>query len=190
LACRGETLKGLEVIRQAWTSDRVSHHGRFYEIERIAVVPKPVQQPHPPIRIADNIEDTFCNDWPLGFPIFVASQVNPFHRIKRFLPIYHEARNAAGHPDCAAEDVTVPLYVGESAEQVRREVEPSIKTFLSAVTSLYFLEARRGVRPCGAAPQLRSSARLVVGADGRSSTVRAAGPHNEHILCGLGSLLP
>ena len=128
----------LQVIRQAWTSDRVSYHGR-YEIERIAVVPKPVQQPHPPLRVAANSEDTFDLTGRMGLPIFVASQVNPFHRIKRFLPIYHEARKAAGHPDCAAEDVTVlmPLYVGESAAQVRREVEPSIKHFLGTVTSLY-----------------------------------------------------
>ena len=136
---RDRFVEGLEVILQAWTSDRVSHHGRFYEIERIAVVPKPVQQPHPPIRVAANSEDTFDLTGRMGLPIFVASQVNPFHRIKRFLPIYHEARKAAGHPDCAAEDVTVlmPLYVGESAAQVRREVEPSIKHFLGTVTSLY-----------------------------------------------------
>jgi hypothetical protein len=39
----------------------------------------------------------------MGLPIFVASQVNPFHRLKRFLPIFHEARKAAGHPAAIAE---------------------------------------------------------------------------------------
>ena len=94
---RDRFVEGLEVIRQAWTSDRVSYHGRFFDIERVAVVPKPVQQPHPPIRVAVNSEDTFAVIGRMGLPIFVASQVNPFHRIKRFLPIYHEARQAAGH---------------------------------------------------------------------------------------------
>jgi natural product biosynthesis luciferase-like monooxygenase protein len=136
---RDRFVEGLEVILQAWTSDHVSYHGRFYDIERISVVPKPVQQPYPPIRVAANSEDTFEVIGRMGLPIFVASQVNPFHRIKRFLPIYREARKAAGHSDNASEDVTVlmPLYVGESAAQVRREVEPSIKHFLSTVTALY-----------------------------------------------------
>lgn len=85
----------------------------------------------------------------MGLPICVASQVNPFHRIKRFLPIYHEARKAAGHPDGTPDDVSVlmPLYVGESAEQIRREVEPSIKHFLSTVTGLYGSGAPRTGSP-------------------------------------------
>jgi natural product biosynthesis luciferase-like monooxygenase protein len=136
---RDRFVESLEVVLQAWTADRVSYHGRFYDIEGISVVPKPVQQPHPPIRVAANSEDTFEVVGRMGLPIFVASQVNPFRRIERFLPIYHQARKAAGHPDSAAEDVTVlmPLYVGESASQVRREIEPSIKHFQSTVTSLY-----------------------------------------------------
>jgi alkanesulfonate monooxygenase SsuD/methylene tetrahydromethanopterin reductase-like flavin-dependent oxidoreductase (luciferase family) len=75
----------------------------------------------------------------MGLPIFAASQVNPFHRIKRFLPTYLEARKAAGHPDASPEDISIlmPLYVGASAAQVRREMEPSIKYFLSTATSLF-----------------------------------------------------
>jgi natural product biosynthesis luciferase-like monooxygenase protein len=129
----------LEVIRQAWTNDRLSYHGRFYDFDRISVVPKPVQQPHPPIRVAANSEDTFEVMGGMGLPIFAASQVNPFHRIKRFLATYREALKAAGHPADRAEDVSVliPLYVGESAAQVRHEMEPSIKHFLSTATSLF-----------------------------------------------------
>jgi alkanesulfonate monooxygenase SsuD/methylene tetrahydromethanopterin reductase-like flavin-dependent oxidoreductase (luciferase family) len=136
---RDRFIEGLEVIRQAWTSDRFSYHGRFYDFERISVVPKPVQQPHPPIRVAANSEDTFEAMGRLGLPIFAASQVNPLHRIKRFLPAYHEAREAAGHPAGSPEDISIlmPLYVGPSAAQVRHEMEPSVKYFLSTATSLF-----------------------------------------------------
>jgi Coenzyme F420-dependent N5,N10-methylene tetrahydromethanopterin reductase and related flavin-dependent oxidoreductases len=40
--------EALEIIRLAWTKPRFSYHGRFYEIEDIEVVPKPLQRPHPP----------------------------------------------------------------------------------------------------------------------------------------------
>ncbi|MEA2678573.1 MAG: hypothetical protein QOK03_295 [Candidatus Binataceae bacterium] len=157
---RDRFVEGLEVIRQAWTSDRVSFHGRFFDIERVAVVPKPVQQPHPPIGVAVNSEETLAMTGRMGLPIYVASQVNPFHRIKRFLPIYHDARQAAGHPAATANDITIltPLYVGESAAQVRREVEPSIRHFLSTVTSLY---GASGTAPPGLArPRSDAAANL------------------------------
>src|SRR5258708_13323413 len=74
---RDRFVEGLEVIRQAWTSDRVSLHGRFFDIERVAVVPKPVQQPHPPIGVAVNSEETLAMTGRMGLPIYVAAQVNP-----------------------------------------------------------------------------------------------------------------
>src|SRR6266446_1410475 len=42
----------LEIIRLAWTRERFSYRGRFYEVDNLSVVPKPVQKPHPPIRVA------------------------------------------------------------------------------------------------------------------------------------------
>jgi natural product biosynthesis luciferase-like monooxygenase protein len=136
---RERFVEEIEIIRQAWTTDRFSFHGRFFDFDHISVVPKPVQQPHPPIRVAANSEETFDHMGRLGIPIFAASQVNTFHRIKRFLSTYHAARETAGHPVSNPNDVAIlmPLYVGESAAQVRREMEPSIKYFLSTAASLF-----------------------------------------------------
>jgi alkanesulfonate monooxygenase SsuD/methylene tetrahydromethanopterin reductase-like flavin-dependent oxidoreductase (luciferase family) len=136
---RDRFVEGLEIIRQAWTSDRFSHNGRFFQIGEIAVVPKPVQQPYPPIRVAANSPDTFELMGRLGLPIFVASQVNPFPRIREYLPIYHAARAAAGQTDSSADDVTVliPTYVAESRALVRREVEPSLTRWLQTVAARY-----------------------------------------------------
>ena len=78
---RERFLEALDIIRQAWTKERISHHGRFYRVGEVAVVPKPVQQPYPPIRVAANSPDTFEMMGQLSLPIFVASQVNPFPRI-------------------------------------------------------------------------------------------------------------
>jgi alkanesulfonate monooxygenase SsuD/methylene tetrahydromethanopterin reductase-like flavin-dependent oxidoreductase (luciferase family) len=136
---RERMLESLEIILQAWTKERFSFHGRFWSVDNLSVVPKPVQQPHPPVRFAANSIDTFELMGRMGYPIFVASQVNPFRKIREFLPLYRQARQAAGHPDHGGEDVTVlmPLYVGETRERVRQELEPSIKRFLQAVTTIY-----------------------------------------------------
>ncbi len=136
---RERMLESLEIILQAWTSESLSFQGKFYHINDLSVVPKPVQQPHPPIRVAANSVDTFELMGQLGYPIFVAAQVNPFHKIREYLPLYRQARKAAGHPDPGGEDVTLltPLYIGNDPAQIRRELEPSIKSFLQAVATLY-----------------------------------------------------
>jgi alkanesulfonate monooxygenase SsuD/methylene tetrahydromethanopterin reductase-like flavin-dependent oxidoreductase (luciferase family) len=40
--------EGMEVVRRLWSSDRpISHHGRHYQFDNIAITPKPVQRPLP-----------------------------------------------------------------------------------------------------------------------------------------------
>src|SRR5262249_55993415 len=42
----------LEIIQRAWQEDNFSYKGKFYDIQDVTVVPQPVQQPTPEIRIA------------------------------------------------------------------------------------------------------------------------------------------
>jgi natural product biosynthesis luciferase-like monooxygenase protein len=140
---RDRFLEALEIVRQAWSGERVSYRGRFFQVEDVAVVPKPVQKPYPPIRVAANSPDTFELMGQMGLPIFVAAQVNPFPKISEYLPIYWRSRVAAGHPDHGAEDVTVlvPTYVAESRTQVREDIEPSISSWLRTVAGRYARQA-------------------------------------------------
>jgi alkanesulfonate monooxygenase SsuD/methylene tetrahydromethanopterin reductase-like flavin-dependent oxidoreductase (luciferase family) len=135
---RDRFLEGLEIILTAWANERVSYRGRFFQIDNLPVVPKPVQRPHPPIRVAANSADTFELMGRMGYRIFAASQVNPYHRIKEFLSVYHEARAAAGHASNDSDDFTLltPLYVGESEAQIRHDMEPSVRHLLQTASSL------------------------------------------------------
>src|SRR5919199_380987 len=50
---RGLFEEQLELMRKAWTESDFTFNGRFYSLpEPITVLPKPLQQPHPPIWIA------------------------------------------------------------------------------------------------------------------------------------------
>ena len=135
---RERMLEALAMIRQAWTQERLSFQGQFFQVEDISVVPRPVQQPHPPIRVAANSTETFELMGRLGYPIFVASQVNPFAKMQEYIPLYRETRAAAGHPTCEGVDVTLlgPLYVGPSQAQIRQELEPSVRRFLESVAAI------------------------------------------------------
>jgi alkanesulfonate monooxygenase SsuD/methylene tetrahydromethanopterin reductase-like flavin-dependent oxidoreductase (luciferase family) len=135
---RDRFVEGLEVVLGAWTNERLSYHGRFFQVDNLMVVPKPVQQPYPPLRVACNSPDTFEQMGRLGYKIFAASQVNPYRRIKEFLSIYNDARAAAGHPSPTPDDFTLltPLYVAENDAQIRQDMEPSVRHLLQTASSL------------------------------------------------------
>jgi alkanesulfonate monooxygenase SsuD/methylene tetrahydromethanopterin reductase-like flavin-dependent oxidoreductase (luciferase family) len=59
-------LEALEIIPRMWSADVFSHEGRFFRIPPTQVVPKPVQQPHPPIFAACSKPDTAAAVGKLG----------------------------------------------------------------------------------------------------------------------------
>jgi alkanesulfonate monooxygenase SsuD/methylene tetrahydromethanopterin reductase-like flavin-dependent oxidoreductase (luciferase family) len=51
---RGKVFEeGLELVKKLWTEDDVTFHGKFHNVEKVTLRPKPVQKPHPPIWIAN-----------------------------------------------------------------------------------------------------------------------------------------
>jgi probable F420-dependent oxidoreductase len=42
----------LEVLKRLWTEENVTHHGRFFNFEDLTLLPRPSQQPYPPIWVA------------------------------------------------------------------------------------------------------------------------------------------
>jgi probable F420-dependent oxidoreductase len=46
----------LRVMKRLWAEEHVTHHGRFFSFEDVTLLPRPVQQPHPPIWVAGRSE--------------------------------------------------------------------------------------------------------------------------------------
>jgi alkanesulfonate monooxygenase SsuD/methylene tetrahydromethanopterin reductase-like flavin-dependent oxidoreductase (luciferase family) len=51
-------LEAVEMIPRMWSADVFAHEGRFFKIPPTQIVPKPVQQPHPPMFAACSKPDT------------------------------------------------------------------------------------------------------------------------------------
>src|SRR5881409_3269266 len=45
---RERFLETLEILKMAWTEERFSYKGRFFEFNDVCIMPKPHQRPHPP----------------------------------------------------------------------------------------------------------------------------------------------
>ncbi len=59
-------LEGLEVMRRLWTESRVTFTGDFYRLDGATMMPKPVQQPHPPLWFGAHHPDALRRTATLG----------------------------------------------------------------------------------------------------------------------------
>jgi probable F420-dependent oxidoreductase len=46
----------LEVLRRLWTEEKVSYQGRHFQLKDVTVIPRPAQQPHPPVWVSGRRE--------------------------------------------------------------------------------------------------------------------------------------
>jgi len=42
----------VDIVLHAWTNERLTYHGEFFSFDDVEVLPKPLQQPHPPVWMA------------------------------------------------------------------------------------------------------------------------------------------
>jgi probable F420-dependent oxidoreductase len=66
----------LKVLKAIWTTDPVEFHGRYFQLPKSIIQPKPVQKPHPPIYLAGSAQDALkrvarlADGWmPVGLPV-------------------------------------------------------------------------------------------------------------------------
>jgi len=45
-------LEALEVVKRLWTEDRVTHHGKHFDLQDVSLTMRPLQKPRPPIVVA------------------------------------------------------------------------------------------------------------------------------------------
>ena len=119
----------LEILKRSWSSERFSFEGSFYNFRNITMVPRPLQKPYPPLRIAATNADTFPAIGAIGLPIFVAVRLGTIEELGPNIAAYREAYRAAGHKGQGEVYLRVPVYVGETEASARTDPEQSIMQF-------------------------------------------------------------
>ncbi len=119
----------LEIIVAAWTTPRVSHEGKHWRFKDVSLVPRPYQQPHPPIRMAASTGDTFAMIGTMGLPILLSARHVNWSEIASQVRQYREAWAASGRAGKGAVFVSVPTHLAATEAQARAEAEASIMGF-------------------------------------------------------------
>jgi probable F420-dependent oxidoreductase len=104
----------LQALKAIWTTNPVEFHGKFYQIPKSYIGPKPVQKPHPPIYMAAFAPAalkrlaTMADGWnPVGIPVDGMAQM--FGAIKQM------AKEAGRDPASLALVVRANLEISDKA---------------------------------------------------------------------------
>jgi len=127
-------LECLDVVKQLWSKDEVTHRGRFFSLTRARLALRPVQQPHPPIWFAAN------NDAAVERAARMADAwvINPHAKLEILqhqVGLYRKARQAAGQPASAELPIIKELYVAPDRRTAIDECRPFLEAKYKAYAS-------------------------------------------------------
>jgi alkanesulfonate monooxygenase SsuD/methylene tetrahydromethanopterin reductase-like flavin-dependent oxidoreductase (luciferase family) len=110
-------------VLKAWSNERLTHQGRYYNFVNVEVLPKPRQKPHPPVWLAASSEEAIRRAAAKGFTIMMDPHAS--HReIARKRELYRAGLEAAGW-SIAGREIPVARFVAiantqREAEEVAR----------------------------------------------------------------------
>jgi probable F420-dependent oxidoreductase len=115
--------EGLEVLKRAWTEEKVYFVGKRYTLQNVMVTPKPVQKPHPPIWVAAVGDEPMKRAGRLGDALLADSFQLP-DRLKRRVKLYRDTAESRGR----AHRVVVfrEGFVAATREEAVREYESGL----------------------------------------------------------------
>jgi alkanesulfonate monooxygenase SsuD/methylene tetrahydromethanopterin reductase-like flavin-dependent oxidoreductase (luciferase family) len=115
----------LDVLVQAWTQERFSYTGKYYQFQQVCVTPKPLQKPHPPIYMAATTSESFPLAGHKGRHLFVGVRRSSIAGVQQSIDIYRQAWREAGHPGHGDVTLRIPVYVAETRAQAIADTETS-----------------------------------------------------------------
>ena len=88
--------ENLDVVLNAWRQERLTYHGEFNHFDGIEVLPKPLQDPHPPVWVASSSPDAVAWSASHGHAILMDPHASHADIAEKFAT-YHRVLAENGH---------------------------------------------------------------------------------------------
>ena len=135
---RERFLEALEFIVQAWTTEHMSYEGRYFQARDLTLSPRPVQSPHPPVRIASNSADTFELVGNLGYNMFATPVIVPLPGIRDGVKVYRDALSAGGHLIYGGElSLNLPVFPFRGSGGPQQALQVSVENYVKVLSDTY-----------------------------------------------------
>jgi alkanesulfonate monooxygenase SsuD/methylene tetrahydromethanopterin reductase-like flavin-dependent oxidoreductase (luciferase family) len=119
--------EALEILLRAWTEDRFSFAGKYYRVDGLSVVPKPLQKPHPKIFQVGTSTKWFEQAAQRGWGVCIGGPA-PASVFKEPAEFYLDAcRAAATEPHLS---YIKAVYIDEDEARAVREAESAVRNFV------------------------------------------------------------
>jgi probable F420-dependent oxidoreductase len=115
--------EGIEVIRGCWTHERFSYEGRRFRLHDVAVYPKPVQRPHPPIWVGAMTDESIRRAALYG-DAWLTGITQPIQNILRHTQVYGTSARELRRP--ARIILMRDAWVAETRQQAAAEYGPEV----------------------------------------------------------------
>lgn len=114
-----------DVMKKAWTEESFSYEGQFHSYKNVAIWPRPVQQPHPPVWVpVTGSKETI--EWAAANDIGITPGISRYGTAREDI-IRHYAKCQAQHGRKVKPshlNLMVDCYVADSKEQALKEYGP------------------------------------------------------------------
>jgi len=133
---RARFREAAELILKAWTNERFSHAGRFWRCEEVAVYPRPVQRPHPPLWVAGHSPESLGWAGQHGANVMLVAHPYPPEDYRAGMAAWRDGLARAGiGPGERHAKLHVRVWIDDDAERARQAAEAAILRYdqISAV---------------------------------------------------------
>ena len=137
----GEEL--LEIVLQAWTQESVTYKGKYWSFDEALPLPKPYQQPHPPVWVGAHSKASL--DYTARNNFNVGQNIDVDDVIAAKFTYFRQAWQECGHPGPLPRTLIARhVHVAQTDELARAEAEPELlKGFFGGGKAMKIIAATR-----------------------------------------------
>lgn len=126
--------ESVQVIRMAWSEEKVTFQGNFYSIPGVTVNPKPIQTPPPPIYTAASSLDGTDFAARMGLNLFLPIHTRTREQLREYASHYWARLEKAGYAPADHElGLLVPMYLDETTGRARDRAETGIMSYYEVI---------------------------------------------------------
>ena len=108
----------VEAVRRLWTEEDVVWDGQFHQFGPVSMLPRPYQQPHPPVFVASATSAESCAAaGTAGHHLQVVPSVTSREALQENIAGYRAAYAAAGHPGTPRIQIKYTCYLSEDRSE-------------------------------------------------------------------------
>jgi alkanesulfonate monooxygenase SsuD/methylene tetrahydromethanopterin reductase-like flavin-dependent oxidoreductase (luciferase family) len=126
----------VDIVLKAWSTDKLSYQGKFFSYDGVEVLPKPLQQPHPPVWMAAS--SLTAIEWAAGkgFSILMdphSSRRDLIHKRRHYAAsLKHAGHNETGRVIPMARLIAIDETAEKARAVARRAAAWTVASYIGA----------------------------------------------------------